>query len=254
MNLPRLLIAVLASVALGGPVLADDGGTATPPSQSWSFTGLFGGVDRAAAQRGFQVYAQSCSNCHSMNYLHYRDLTGIGLTPSQIETFAAGVTVPSGFDNQGNVVTKPATAASQFRAPFANEDAARDAMNGALPPDLSLIVSTFANGPNYIYALLTGYGDPPSDFKLGDGMSYNKYFPGHQIAMPPPLNEGQIAYSDGTASTVAQNAHDVVTFLAWAAHPEMVQRKRIGFGVVLYFLGMAGVTYALKRAIWAGID
>ena len=126
-------------------------------------------------------------------------------------------------------------------------------MNGALPPDLSLIVNTFPNGANYVYAVLTGYGDPPAGTKLADGTSYNKYFPGHQIAMPQPLNDGQITYLDGTASTVAQNAHDVVTFLAWAAHPEMTERKHIGFGVVLYFLGMAGVTYALKRKIWASV-
>jgi ubiquinol-cytochrome c reductase cytochrome c1 subunit len=253
MTRSRLLIAVLAGIALSGPALADDAGTPTPPSKLWSFTGMFGSVDHAAAQRGFQVYTQSCANCHSMKYLHYRDLSGIGLTPSQIETIAAAVTVPSGFDSQGNVVTQPGTPASQFRSPFANDDAAREVMNGALPPDLSLILNTFSNGPNYVYGVLTGYADPPADFKLSDGMSYNKYFPGHQIAMPPPLNEGQITYTDGTASTVAQNAHDVVTFLAWAAHPEMAQRKHLGFGVVLYFLGMAGITFALKRKIWADV-
>jgi ubiquinol-cytochrome c reductase cytochrome c1 subunit len=250
---PHLLIPVLASILFAAPALADDSAAPAPPSQSWAFTGPFGGLDRAAAQRGFQVYAQSCANCHSMSYLHYRDLSGIGLTAPEIETFAASVTVPSGFDAQGNVVTKPATPASPFRAPFANEDAAREVMNGAYPPDLSLIVNTFSNGPNYVYALLTGYSDPPPDAKLADGMNYNKYFAGHQIAMPPPLNEGQITYTDGTASTVPQNAHDVVTFLAWAAHPEMSQRKRIGFGVVLYFLGMAGITFVLKRAIWADV-
>lgn len=245
-----VVIVALAGFALGAPARAEE---AAPPSQSWSFAGPLGTVDEAAAQRGFQVYADACANCHGLKYLHYRDLSGIGFTPDQIKKIAARFEVPSGFDNQGNLVTRPATPASPFRPPFPNDEAARAMLNGALPPDLSLIVSSFPNGPNYIYALLTGYQDAPADVKLADGMNYNPYFPGHQIAMPPPLNEGDIAYTDGTASTVAQNAHDVVTFLAWAAHPDMVQRKRIGFGVVLYFLGMAGVTFALKRRIWHGV-
>jgi ubiquinol-cytochrome c reductase cytochrome c1 subunit len=248
-----IAIAALAGLAFGAPARAEGADTVAPPSQSWSFAGPLGTVDQAAAQRGFQIYADACSNCHGLKYLHYRDLSGIGFTESQIKEIAARFEVPAGFDNQGNLVTKPATPASSFRPPFPNDEAARAMLNGALPPDLSLIVSSFPNAPNYIYALLTGYRDPPADLKLADGMNYNPYFPGHQIAMPPPLNEGDITYTDGTVSTVAQNAHDVVTFLAWAAHPDMVQRKRIGFGVVLYFLGMAGVTFALKRRIWHGV-
>ena len=248
-----VLILALAGLALGAPARAEEADTLTPPSQSWSFAGPLGTVDQAAAQRGFQVYADACANCHGLKYLHYRDLSGIGFTEDQIKKIAARFEVPAGFDNQGNLVTKAATPASAFRNPFPNDEAARAMLNGALPPDLSLITSSFPNGPNYIYALLTGYRDPPADLKLADGMNFNPYFPGHQIAMPPPLNEGDVTYTDGTASTVAQNAHDVVTFLAWAAHPDMVQRKRIGFGVVLYFLGMAGVTFALKRRIWHGV-
>jgi ubiquinol-cytochrome c reductase cytochrome c1 subunit len=248
------LIAALAGCVLGAPALAEDTDTPTPPSQNWSFTGPFGIVDQAAARRGFQVYADACSNCHGLKYLHYRDLSGIGFTDSEIKAIAAKFAVPSGFDNQGNIVTKAATPASPFRPPFPNDEAARELLNGALPPDLSLIVSSFPNGPNYIYALLTGYTDPPAGTKLANGMNYNPYFPGHQIAMPPPLNDGDITYADGTASTVAQNARDVVTFLAWAAHPDMVQRKHIGYGVVLYFLGMAGITFVLKRRIWSGVQ
>jgi ubiquinol-cytochrome c reductase cytochrome c1 subunit len=245
--------AVVASLAFGVPALAEEAAPLTPPPQSWSFTGPLGTVDQAAAQRGFQIYAEACANCHGLKYLHYRDLGGIGFTPAQIQAVAAKFAVPTGFDNQGNIVVRSATPASSFRPPFPNDEAAREMLNGALPPDLSLIVSTFPNGPNYIYALLTGYAEPPVGTKLADGMNYNPYFPGHQIAMPPPLNEGDIIYADGTASTVPQNAKDIVTFLAWAAHPEMVQRKHIGFGVVLYFLGMAGVTFVLKRRIWDNV-
>jgi ubiquinol-cytochrome c reductase cytochrome c1 subunit len=161
--------------------------------------------------------------------------------------------VPAGIDNQGAMITKPGTPASTFRAPFVSEDAAREVMNGSLPPDLSLIVKTYPNGPSDLYGLLTGYTDPPAGVTMQDGMSYNKYFPGHQIAMPPPLNEGQFTYKDGTLSTVAQNASDVVTFLAWAADPHMDSRKELGVWVVFYFLVMAGLTYALKQKIWANV-
>ena len=232
---------------------ARDSDAPVAPSRSFSFQGATGSFNQAAARRGFQIYAESCANCHSMDYLHYRDLAGIGMTPDQIKTFAAGVQVPAGIDNQGNMVTKPGTPASRFRAPFVSEDAAREALNGSLPPDLSLIVKTYPNGPSDLYGLLTGYADPPQGFKMQDGMSYNKYFPGHQIAMPPPLNEGQFTYQDGTPSSVAQNASDVVTFLAWAADPSMDDRKTIGFRVVGYFLAMAGLTYVLKQRIWAKV-
>jgi ubiquinol-cytochrome c reductase cytochrome c1 subunit len=249
-------LALIGALAICGPctsALAQDSETPTPPSHSWSFSGPFGRFDLSAARRGFQVYKESCSNCHSMNLLHYRDLSGIGLSEDQIRTIAASVSMPAGIDEQGNVINRPATPADQFRAPFPTEDAARAALNGALPNDLSLAAVAYPNAPNYLYALLTGYSDPPAGTTLGEGLSYNKYFPGHQIAMPQVLSDGQIAYADGTVSTVAQNAHDLVTFLAWAANPEMDQRKRLGRWIVLYFALMAGATYLLKRKIWLGV-
>ncbi len=241
-----LLCAVLA------PAFADDT-AASPPAQSWSFSGPFGAFDKKAARRGFQIYSESCSTCHAMNLLHYRDLSAIGFTADQIKAIATKVAVPAGVDSQGKPVTRPATPASVFQAPFPDEDAARAALNGALPPDLSLVVKTTANGSNYVYALLTGYRDAPPGVKLADGMNYNPYFAGHQIAMPPPLSDGQFNFADGTKSTVAQSAHDVVTFLTWAANPEMTQRKRIGFGVVAYFLGMAWVSYSIQKRVWARV-
>jgi ubiquinol-cytochrome c reductase cytochrome c1 subunit len=253
-DIRQVFVAGLAVCVLGALAFSKPADEPKPPAQTWSFQGVSGRFDHAAAQRGLQVYAQSCAMCHSMNYLHYRDLAGIGLTEDQIKAFAAKVNVPVGIDNRGNRVNKPATPASMFRAPFVSEEAARDALNGSLPPDLSLIVDTYAHGPDELYAILTGYSDPPANVTLADGMSYNKYFPGGQIAMPPPINEGQFTYTDGTVSTPAQNAHDVVTFLAWAADPDMGQRKHIGGRVVLYFIGMAGVTYALKRKIWAKVE
>jgi ubiquinol-cytochrome c reductase cytochrome c1 subunit len=249
--LRHLLAAALLAAALAAPALAQD--APTPPAQRWSFDGPFGTFDLAAAQRGFQVYSEVCSLCHSMQYLHYRDLAGIGLTDDQIKAIAAAVTVPQGVDDQGQPKEGPATPASQFRSPYPNEQAARAALNGALPPDLSLIVNAREGHADYIYAILTGYADPPPGMQMQDGMNYNKMFAGHQIAMPPPLQDGRVTYADGTPATVEQMAHDVVTFLAWAANPEMVERKQIGWRWVLFFLIMTGLTYAVKRKVWADV-
>jgi ubiquinol-cytochrome c reductase cytochrome c1 subunit len=226
----------------------------TPQHQQWSWQGPFGTFDLAAAQRGFQVYSEVCSNCHSMHELHYRDLAGIGLSQDQIKAIAAAVTVPQGLDDQGQPKDGPGTPGSQFRSPFPNEQAARAALNGALPPDLSLIVNAREGGPDYVYSILTGFADAPAGFKMQPGMNYNEYFPGHQIAMPQPLHDGQVAYADGTPNSIAQEAHDVVTFLAWAANPELVQRKQIGWRVVLFLVVMTGLTYAVKRKVWADVE
>ncbi len=256
-----LLAAALLAVAAVAPALAQE---PTPPAQQWSFEGPFGSFDIAAAQRGFQVYSEVCSVCHSMDYLHYRDLTGIGLTEDQIKAIAAAVTVPKGLDDQGNVKDGPATPADQFKSPYplddpslkivrTNEQASRAAHNGALPPDLSLIVNAREGGPDYVYGILTGFSEPPPGMQMQEGMNYNEYFPGHQIAMPQPLHDDQVTYADGTPATINQMAHDVVTFLYWAANPEMVERKQIGWRWVLFFLIMAGLTYAVKRKVWADV-
>jgi ubiquinol-cytochrome c reductase cytochrome c1 subunit len=263
----RALHRVVAAALLAGAAVASAAAqeAPTPPSQHWSFDGPFGAFDLAAAQRGFQVYSEVCSVCHAMNYLHYRDLAGIGLTRDQIIAIAAAVTVPQGFDDNGDPKEGPATPADQFKVPqplpmpnaagviHTNETAARASHNGALPPDLSLIVNAREGHADYIYALLTGFADPPPGFPMQDGMSYNKYFPGNQIAMPQPLHDGQVTYADGTTATVEQMSHDVVTFLYWAANPEMVERKQIGWRWVLFFLIMAGLTYAVKRKVWADV-
>jgi ubiquinol-cytochrome c reductase cytochrome c1 subunit len=250
-RLRHLLAATLLASAAATPALAQD--APTPPAQHWSFDGPFGSFDLAAAQRGFQVYSEVCALCHSMQYLHYRDLEGIGLSDEQIKAIAAAVTVPQGVDDQGNPKEGPATPASQFRSPYPNEQAARAALNGALPPDLSLIVNAREGHADYVYAILTGYADAPPGMQMQDGMNYNKMFPGHQIAMPPPLQDGRVTYADGTPATVEQMAHDVVTFLDWAANPEMVQRKQIGWRWVLFFLIMTGLTYAVKRKVWSDV-
>jgi ubiquinol-cytochrome c reductase cytochrome c1 subunit len=247
--------ALSAGLLLAVPLLPTRAMAQEPemPHEKWSFERLFGTFDLAAAQRGFQIYANVCTNCHSMQMLHYRDLSGIGLSAEQIKAIAAGITVPSGLDDQGAPKDGPATPASQFKSPFANEKAARAANNGALPPDLSLIVNAREGGPNYIYGVLTGYAEAPSGFKMQDGMNYNKMYPGHQIAMPQPLQDGTVEYIDGVPNALPQEAHDVVTFLAWAANPELVERKQIGVRVILFLVFMTGLTYAVKRRVWSDV-
>ena len=245
-------ICTLAVGLSAAPAIAAEEETPMP-NVGWSFEKTFGTFDLASAQRGFQIYANVCANCHSMQLLHYRDLSGIGLEADQIKAIAAGITVPQGLDDQGSPKDGPATPASQFKSPFANEKAARAGNNGALPPDLSLIVNAREGGPNYIYGVLTGFGEAPSGFKMQDGMYYNKMYPGHQIAMPQPLQDGTVEYVDGTANSTSQEARDVVTFLAWAANPEMVERKQMGVRVILFLVFMTGLTYTVKRKVWSDV-
>jgi ubiquinol-cytochrome c reductase cytochrome c1 subunit len=252
MRLRSLIAAAAIALLAAIPAYAQEQEPALP-RQNWSFDGLFGGLDLAAAQRGFWVYKNVCSNCHSMKQMHYRDLAGIGLTQAQITAVAASVTVPKGVNSQGEPATGPATPADQFRSPFPNDEAARASLGGALPPDLSLIVNAREGHANYVYGILTGFVPPPKGFQVPTGRFYNEYFPGNLIAMPPPLQDGIVDYADGTKATVPQMAHDVVTFLQWTSNPEFVQRKQIGVRVVLFMLLLTGLTYALKRKVWTDV-
>ncbi|HYM72066.1 MAG TPA: cytochrome c1 [Stellaceae bacterium] len=225
-----------------------------PPHQQWAFEGVFGTYDRAALQRGFQVYKEVCSACHPVKHLYYRDLESIGYTEDQVKGFAAQTQVSDGPNDQGDMFQRPARPSDRIVGPFENDQKARVANNGALPPDLSLIIKAREHGPDYVYALLTGFKDPPADFKLTNGMNYNPYFPGHQIAMPPPLiQDGQLTYADGTKATVPQMAQDVVAFLSWASEPNLDERHRMGAKVILFLIIAAGLFYAAKRKIWAAI-
>lgn len=256
------VLAAAATLALGAvAVLAADGEPAMP-HQQWSFDGPFGTYDRAAAQRGFQIYSEVCSNCHSMHLLHYGDLGGsggssgpggIGYTEDEVKAIASTKQVTDGPNDQGEMFQRPGRPSDRFVAAFANEKAARAANNGALPPDLSVMVKALDGHADEIYGILTGYKPPPPNFKMGENMQYNEYFPGHQIAMPPPLADGQMAYSDGTKATLDQEARDIVTFLAWASEPTMEERKRTGAKVILFLLVMTGVLYAAKRRIWTAV-
>src|SRR6266849_2466357 len=201
----------------------------SPPHQQWSFNGVFGTYDRAALQRGFQVYKEVCAACHPVQHLYFRDLTAIGYSEDQVKGVAAQYQVTDGPNDSGEMFQRPARPSDPIPGPFPNDQAARAANNGALPPDLSLITKAREGGADYVYAIPTGYKDAPAAVKLNPNMYYDEYFAGHQIAMPPPLNPDQVKYADGTPGTVPQMAHDVVSFLSWAGEPTLDERHRMGF-------------------------
>lgn len=236
------------------PVYADTGqGNLIPPKQGWQFNRLFGTFDRAALQRGFQVYQEVCASCHGLKQVRYGKLMALGFKEAEAKAIAKAHEVPS-VDEEGNPTKIPASLGDHMSGPYANVQAARAANNGAVPPDLSLIVKARPYGADYVYALLTSFRNPPRDVKLMPGMHYNLYFPGHQIAMAPPLSEGQVTYADGTKATVAQMAHDVTTFLAWAAEPEMEERRRMGVKVILFLMVFAAMLYGVMRRTWKEVN
>jgi ubiquinol-cytochrome c reductase cytochrome c1 subunit len=251
----RFVLAASALVLLSlAPFAARAEETPSPPRQQWSFDGIFGTYDRAAQQRGFQVYKEVCSACHPVKHLYFRDLADIGYSEDEVKAIASTYQVTNEQPNdQGQMFQRPARPSDPIPGPFPNDQAARAANNGALPPDLSMIVKARDGGPNYVFGILTGYKDPSPGFNLLPGMNYNEYFPGHQIAMPPPLSDNAVTFADGTPATVPQMAHDVVTFLTWASEPNLEPRHRTGFKVMLFLIVMAGIFYAAKRKIWAAI-
>lgn len=245
--------ALAAAVGLSAAAAEAAENGAKLPDVDWSFSGIFGTFDRAAAQRGLQVYNQVCASCHSLEHVAFRTLTDIGYSEDQVKAIAAQFTVTDGPNDSGEMYERPAEPADHYPPPFPNDQAARVANGGALPPDLSVITQARPGGPDYLYALLVGYGEPPADHELRPGIYWNEYFPGNEIGMPPPLQEGIIEYQDGTPATTEQMARDVTTFLHWAAEPNMEERKRMGIKVVLFLLVLTGLLYALKRKIWQDV-
>jgi ubiquinol-cytochrome c reductase cytochrome c1 subunit len=229
---------------------------------AFSFDGPLGKYDNQQLQRGFQVYKEVCSACHSMKLVAFRDLTEIGFTKPEVKAIAKQwpVEVPSINDKTGEPATRKALPSDYFPSPFANEVAARMANNNALPPDFSLLAKAREGGPHYIHELITGYTEQPADLlkrfpdvKTPPGLHYNPYFANLNIAMPPPLvAEGQVTYADGTKATVDQMGQDVAAFMMWAAEPKLENRHRTGLAVVIYLLIATGLAFAAYRNIWRG--
>ncbi|MGF1454100.1 MAG: cytochrome c1 [Alphaproteobacteria bacterium] len=267
----RLRPAALAAAALSALVLAAGpvqaaGEAEHPihPENGWPFAGPLGRFDKASLQRGFQVYTQVCAACHSMRLLHYRNLGddgGPGYDEDEVKAIAANYQVPAGPDEYGNEVdeygqplTRPARPEDRFKMPYPNETAARAANGGAYPPDLSVITKARHGGADYVYSLLQGYKEPPEDVELRAGAYYNIYFPGKQYAMPQPLYDDLIEYTDGTPATIEQMSYDVTQFLHWAAEPKMEERKKLGLMVMIYLSIFAVLLYLSYRRIWRNVD
>ena len=277
-SLTAAVVAGLAALALGSsPALAATH-AAEHRDGKFSFEGPMGRFDPAALQRGFKVYHEVCSACHSMNLVSYRNLAQKGgpfynekyKNPNDspyAKAIAEEAMIADLDPDTGDAVQRKGTPADHLRQPFANDIVARAANGGALPPDLSLIAKAREDGPNYIYSLISdGYANPPAGLTVGPGQYFNKYMAGDLsaawtgpkdqvphggfLAMPFQLPAGRVTFDDGTKSTTDQMAHDVVTFLAWAAEPHAEERKETGLAVLIYLLIFAGIMYASYRRIW----
>merc|ERR1711976_188335 len=222
-----------------------------PPSYPWSHNGLLDALDHSSIRRGYQVYKQVCAACHSLNYVAYRNLVDVCFTEAEAKAEAEEVQVTDGPDEEGNMFERPGKLSDIFPKPYANDEAAKAANNGALPPDLSKIVLARHGGEDYLFSLLTGYADPPAGIEVREGLHYNPYFPGGAIGMAQQLYNEGVEYDDGTPATVSQMAKDVSTFLRYTAEPEHDQRKRMGLKAMMIFGILLSVAYYAKRHKWS---
>ena len=275
MTLQRNLFFVAGLLAaLTLPASAQEPDTTPPPRLKWSFAGPFGKYDQAQLQRGFKIYREVCSSCHSLDMISFRNLAetgGPGYTLAQATALAAEYKIKDGPNDQGEMFERAGRLADRFPAPFANDQAARVANGGSLPPDLSVIAKARTyergfpwfvldaitqyqeQGPDYIAALLNGYDEKPKDMKMPEGMQYNVFFPGHAIGMPPPLQAGQVTFDYDSPPTLEQYSKDVAAFLMWAAEPHLTARKRLGFQVMIFLLVLTGLFYFTKKKVWSAV-
>lgn len=253
-------IAFIAGVAVSSLAsAATDGEKPVQPKQGWPHEKIIGAhYDRQAAQRGFQIYKEACHSCHSLNFVSFRQLEGIGFSEPEIKAIAASFTVMGEPDMEtGDIAERPGQPFDYIPSPFANPEAAAASNNGAVPPDLSLMVKARPGGASYVYSILIGYREPTAEDlkhvpggKIPDGAYFNPYKSGHVIAMPPPLMDDLVTYTEGQpAATVEQMAYDVTTFLAWAAEPKLEQRKSMGFLVVSFLLITCGLLFFSYKRI-----
>lgn len=274
-----LAIAALGLALVGGSAFAA-GTQEEPRSVAWSFNGPFGKFDRAQLQRGYKVYREVCSSCHAMHLMSFRNLGQKGgpfydpeyPNPNNnpyVKAIAKDYQVDDIDSETGDVVKRPGVPADRFVSPFPNEAATRASNGGALPPDMSTLAKAREGGANYIYSLLTGYGETPAGLEVPAGKHYNPYMPGDVsafwkgkghapvgglIAMAPPLAPDKVTFDDGTKSTVDQQARDVAAFLAWVSEPKMEERKAFGVGAMIYLLILAGLLYVSYRRIWRNVS
>jgi ubiquinol-cytochrome c reductase cytochrome c1 subunit len=245
-----------------------------PEQEKWTFAGIFGKYDKAQLQRGLKVYKEVCSACHSMRRVAFRNLEELGYSEAQVKAFASEYEVQDGPNADGEMFTRKAVPSDYFPSPFPNDEAAAAANGGAAPPDFSLLAKARGvergfpqflidmipiiggyqeGGPDYIHSLITGYVEPPAGYKVPEGTHFNPHFAGGPaLKMPPPIAKDQVTYEDGTPQTVDQYARDVASFMMWAAEPKLQERKRTGFMVMLFLLGLGALVYLTKRSVYAG--
>jgi len=224
-----------------------------PHQLPWTHNGLIDSLDHSSIRRGYEVYKQVCAACHSMQYMAYRNLIGVTHTEDEAKAEAEDIMVTDGPNDEGEMFQRPGKLSDYFPAPYANDEAARAANNGALPPDLTYITSARHGGEDYLFHLLTGYCDPPAGVKLADGQYYNPYFPGGAISMAQALYNEIIEYEDGTPATQSQLAKDVATFLKWSAEPEHDTRKLMIIKTLMIFSVLISTAYYMKRRSWSSL-
>ena len=271
-------VLALATTLLSAPAMAQEHSTPHIERMPWSFAGVFGTYDRNQLQRGFQVFREVCSSCHSARLLTFRNLSdegGPAFSEAQVKALAAQYEIADPSVEGGKRAAVPA---DRWPSPFDTEQQARDANGGALPPDMSVLAKARGvtdpfptwlfnyftayqeGGADYIHALLNGYREPPpAGAEIPEGKHYNEVFPGHSLGMAPPLTDGRVAYVAGEGQapvplTVEQYSEDVAAFLYWMADPHLVSRKETGFRVILFLFLFAGLMYFTKRRIWKGIE
>ena len=251
-----IIAALLMMLLLPLSVFATESDIEHPKQVAWSFDGFLGHFDRESIQRGFKVYKEVCSACHGIKHIAFRNLQDLGFTQAEIKSLAATYTIKDGPNDEGEMFDRPGRPSDYIPGPYANDKAARASNNGALPPDLSLIIKARHDGANYVYSLLTGFEQAPEGFTVGENMYYNPYFAGggKQLAMTPPLTkDGQVEYTDGVEPTVDQMSKDVVNFLQWAAEPEMEARKSLGVKVLVFFVFFTGIFFWAYKRVWRNI-
>jgi len=262
-----LMALAVAALITGGASAANAAGDSAYPLKryDWPHAGPFGTFDKAALQRGLQVYKEVCSGCHSLNMVAFRELTALGYSADEVKAFAAEYEFADGLDDEGEEKYRKGLPQDYFPAPFANEEAARASNNGALPPDFSLLgksrehLSMFTPwasiyGEDYIVGILTTYHEEaPEGVELAEGMTFNEAFPGNQIAMAQPLFDEMVEYADGTPATTVQMAKDVATFMYWAAEPKMEDRKKMGLKVIIFMTLLTIMLYFVNKRVWARV-
>jgi len=262
------VVAVVSTSLFAGGMVAQaaGGGEAKPETQNWGFKGPFGTYDRPAMQRGYQVYKEVCSSCHVLDHLSFRHLGDKGgpfydpqfPNPNDnpvVKAFAKDWTIERIDQDSGDPYDDTGIPADQFPDIYPNAIAAAASNGGAVPPDLSVIIPARTGGADYLFALLAhGYTEAPEGTTVGEGTSYNKYFPGNQIAMAPPLFDEMVEYADGTQASTEQMSRDLVEFLAWAGDPKMEVRKKVGFATFLFLFIFALLLFMTYKEVWKDVD